>query len=130
MNRILLTATVFGAIVGGGFALAQSPAPSADDHAAHHPAKAPKAAASGEQSGAGQTGMGNGMMGNGMMGGGMCSNRRCCPRGHLTNQLGNASWASAGPGRVALLRDLVCYSGSSPRRGRRSLVEAGRSAIL
>ena len=70
MKRILLTATVFGAIVGGGFALAQSPAPSADDHAAHHPAKAPKAAASGEQSGAGQTGMGNGMMGNGMMGGG------------------------------------------------------------
>ena len=79
MKRILLTTTVLAAIVGGGFALAQSPAPSADDHSAHHPAKAPKAAASGEQSGAGQTGMGNGMMGdgmmgggNGMMGGGMC----------------------------------------------------------
>jgi len=70
MKRILLTTTVLAAIVGGGFALAQSPAPSADDHSAHHPAKAPKAAASGEQSGAGQTGMGNGMMGDGMMGGG------------------------------------------------------------
>jgi hypothetical protein len=72
MKRILLTTTVIAAIVGGGLALAQSPAPSADDHAAHHPTKAPKAGASGEQSGAGQTGTGNGMMGNGTMGGGMC----------------------------------------------------------
>jgi hypothetical protein len=99
MKRILLTATVLAAIVGGNFALAQSPAPSADDRAAHRPtvAKAPKGAASGEKAGAGQSGMGNGMMGggndmgngmmsggngmmgngvmgggNGMMGGGMC----------------------------------------------------------
>jgi hypothetical protein len=37
MKGILLTATVLAAIVGGGFTLAQSPAPSADDRAAHRP---------------------------------------------------------------------------------------------
>ena len=80
MKRILLTATVLAAIAVGGFALGQSPTPSADDHTVHHPAaaKAPKAATSGEKTGVGQTGMGNGMMGAGndmgcgMMGGGMC----------------------------------------------------------
>lgn len=66
MKGILLTVTVLAAIAGGGFALAQSPASTADDHAAHHPSKAAKTAAPGEHFG--QPGMGNGMMGGGMCG--------------------------------------------------------------
>jgi hypothetical protein len=77
MRRTLLGATVLMMTAAGRLALAQAPAPPADDHAAHHPAAAatkpapaapkavtpaPKATAPGGQS----------AMGGGMMGGGMC----------------------------------------------------------
>jgi hypothetical protein len=101
MRRILLAMTLAGAMVGGGMAVAQAPAPTADDHAAHHPAAkatpatptapakpapAPAAkggATKGDPMMGGGGGMMNGMcpmmggggmgngMGNGMMGGGM-----------------------------------------------------------
>jgi hypothetical protein len=79
-------------MVGGGLAAAQAPPATADDHAAHHPAKAspaappaaaksaPGPAAKGAPKGdatmgGGMSGMcpmmGGGMMGGGMMGGGM-----------------------------------------------------------
>jgi hypothetical protein len=79
MNRFLLTATALATIAGGGYALAQSATPNADDHAAHHPAKTTTVVPPVGPAGAGQAamgggamagGMGSGMMG--MMGGGMC----------------------------------------------------------
>jgi len=69
-------------MAAGGIVAAQAPAPTADDHAAHHPAAAaskpalaaPKAATPAPKAGApaGQSTMGGGMMGGGMMGNGMC----------------------------------------------------------
>jgi len=100
MQRILLAVTLAGAMVGGGIARAQAPAPSAEDHAAHHPAAAAspatpaapakpapapaakRAAPKGDAT-TGAAAMGGGMqngmcpmMGNGggMMGGGMMGN--------------------------------------------------------
>jgi hypothetical protein len=78
MKRTLMTAAILTALAGGSFALAQTPATNANDHAAHHPAAAAAApktqAPSPVQAGPG-AGMGGGMMGggSGMMGGGMCS---------------------------------------------------------
>ena len=81
MRRTLLGATVLMMTAAGGLALAQGPAPAADDHAAHHPAAAatkpaptaPKAATPAPKvaAPAGQSAMGGGMMG-GDVGKGMC----------------------------------------------------------
>ena len=74
MRRMILAATLAGALVGGGIAAAQ--APGADDHAAHHPAAKPSAAAPAAPGKPGPAPMMNGMcpmmgggMGGGMMGG-------------------------------------------------------------
>jgi hypothetical protein len=82
MRRILLGAMVLMMTAAGGLVAAQTPAPSAEDHAAHHPAPAaskpaqtsPNAVTPAPKAGAtaGQSPMGGGMMGGGMMGGGMC----------------------------------------------------------
>jgi hypothetical protein len=72
MKRTLLTATVLVAMAGGGFALAQAPATTPTDHAAHHPAAAATGMCpmmSGGMGGMGMMGGGMGGMGTGMMGG-------------------------------------------------------------
>jgi len=72
---MLLGATLLMMTVTGGMVAAQAPAPTAADHAAHHPAAAadkPAPAAPKAASPAGQSAMGGGTMGGGMMGAGMC----------------------------------------------------------
>jgi hypothetical protein len=71
MKRFTLMATVGLALLGGGLVAAQTPAPKADEHAAHHPDKAAAADSPG--------GMGHGMMGKGMMGEGMGGMMGMCP---------------------------------------------------
>src|SRR2546423_394109 len=75
MKRILLALTVVTAIGVGGLVAAQTPAPKADEHAAHHPAKAataPAATAPRDAQSASGAMPGGGMRGGGMMAGGMC----------------------------------------------------------
>jgi hypothetical protein len=76
MKRILLAATLMTAIGIGRLVSAQTPAPKADEHAAHHPAKTAAAAPTAAPNDVrptpgGMAGGGNGMMAGGMMGGGM-----------------------------------------------------------
>ena len=85
MKRFTLMATVGLALLGGGLVAAQTAAPKADEHAAHHPDKAaPAGAAAGTDSPGsmdhGMMGKGMGMgKGNGMMGDGMGGMMGMCP---------------------------------------------------
>ena len=80
MNRVLLSALLVTTVAAvGGIVAAETPAPKADDHAAHHPA-GPAASSPGMGMGMGGGMMGGGGTGNmammgggmGMMGGGVC----------------------------------------------------------
>jgi hypothetical protein len=93
-TRTMLAAALFTTLAGGGFALAQAPATSPADHAAHHPGAppAPKAAKGApapapEKASPGGGMMGGGMMGGGMMGGGMCPMMGGAPMGDATTKV-------------------------------------------
>jgi hypothetical protein len=81
MKRFTLMATMGLVLLGGGWVAAQTPAPKADEHAAHHPDKAAPGGAAAEADSPG--GMGHGMgghdKGKGMMGEGMGGMMGMCP---------------------------------------------------
>jgi len=91
MRRIFMTATLLTLIAGGGIVAAQSPAPKADDHAAHHPGTPPAKADTQPPKSGGTMGGGMGMMGGGtgMMSGGMGMMGGMCPM--MGGMMGGAS---------------------------------------